>query len=66
RMVVNACLWALGMEDSIEPDGEIGFVGPYHPVTFNFEGYRRGVKPEELSGWDSPIMREDAPVQRKQ
>ncbi|MCA9184973.1 MAG: ThuA domain-containing protein, partial [Planctomycetales bacterium] len=50
RMVVNACLWALGMEDSIEPDGEIGFVGPYHPVTFNFEGYRRGVKPEELSG----------------
>ncbi len=56
RLLVNACFWACGLEDKIKADAAIGFVGPYQPVTFGFNGYRRGVKPSDLQGWDSPIL----------
>ncbi|MFN0180219.1 MAG: ThuA domain-containing protein [Gemmatimonadales bacterium] len=62
RMLVNATLWALGMEDAITPDLDVSFVGPYHPVTFSFDGYRRGVRPADLAGWDTPIMSPDRPT----
>jgi type 1 glutamine amidotransferase len=62
RMLVNATLWALGMESAITPDLDISFVGPYHPVTFAFDGYRRGVRPADLAGWDTPIMSPDRPT----
>lgn len=58
RMLINAHLWCLGMEDAIKPDSEIGFVGPYNPVTFRFGGHRKGVKPEDIEGWDTPILGE--------
>jgi type 1 glutamine amidotransferase len=63
RMLVNATFWALGMEHAITPDLDIAFVGPYHPVTFSFDGYRRGVRPADLAGWDTPIMSPDRPTQ---
>ncbi len=56
RMTINAILWSAGMEDQIAPDLNIEFVGPYNPVTFGFETYRRNVKPLDLAAWDSPIM----------
>jgi type 1 glutamine amidotransferase len=56
RMMINACLWAVGLEDKIDPDSSIDFVGPYQPTTFRFGGYRKGVKPSMLQGWDSPIL----------
>lgn len=56
RMILNGVLWAVGMEDSIKPDLEISFVGPYKPNTFSFEGHAKKVKPSDLAGWDSPIM----------
>ena len=56
RMAVNACLWAAGLEASIQPAGDISFVGPYQPTTFSFGGYVKGVKPADLAGWDSPIL----------
>ena len=59
RMLVNAHLWCLGMDDEIKPDGDITFVGPYNPVTFNFGGYRKGVKPSDIEGWDTPILGDD-------
>ena len=62
RMLVNATLWALGLEQAITPDLDVSFVGPFHPVTFSFDGYRRGVRPADLSGWDSPIMSPDRPT----
>ncbi|MBI2422283.1 MAG: hypothetical protein HYV27_05585 [Candidatus Hydrogenedentes bacterium] len=62
RMLVNAHLWCLGMEDQIKADNEVGFVGPFHATPFAFEGYRRGVKPADLAGWDTPIMNPAAPV----
>ena len=47
RMLCNACLWAIGLEDQIKPDLTIDFIGPYQPSTFSFGGHRKGVKPAE-------------------
>ena len=55
RMIVNGVFWALGMEDSIKPDLNIAFVGPFKPNTFNGGGYARGIKPEMYAGFESPI-----------
>ncbi len=63
RMLVNATLWALGMEAVITPNLDVSFVGPYHPVTFSFGGYRRGVRPADLAGWNTPVMSPDRPTQ---
>lgn len=65
RLLVNAHLWCLGMDEAIAPDNPIAFVGPYHPSTFNFDGYRRGIKPADLQGWNTPIMNPDAPTDEK-
>jgi hypothetical protein len=65
RMLINAHLWCLGMEDAIKADSNIDFVGPYNPATFNFGGYRRGVKPSDIAGWDTPIYSKDAPISDK-
>ncbi len=56
RLVINACLWAVGLENSIRPDSDISFVGPFQPSTFSFGGHVKGVKPADLSGWDAPIL----------
>ncbi|QDU99109.1 ThuA domain-containing protein [Lignipirellula cremea] len=56
RMLVNAHLWCLGLEDAIKPDNDVSFVGPYNPLTFKFGGHRQGVKPSDLEGYDSPIL----------
>jgi type 1 glutamine amidotransferase len=55
RMAVNACVWAAGLEKSIDADGDISFVGPYQPSTFNFSGHVKGAKPSDMAGWDTPI-----------
>ncbi|MDZ4860923.1 MAG: ThuA domain-containing protein [Candidatus Hydrogenedentes bacterium] len=62
RMLLNAHLWCLGMEEQIKPDSQIAFVGPYHPTTFSFTEFRRGVKPGDIAGWDTPIWNPDAPL----
>jgi type 1 glutamine amidotransferase len=56
RMLVNAHLWCLGMDDAIKAGSNVSFVGPYNPVTFNFGGYRKGVKPADIEGFDTPIL----------
>ncbi len=63
RLLLNAALWSVGLEDAIAADNEIDFVGPYHPVEFSFDGYRRGVRPADMAGWDTPIMDPGKPVQ---
>jgi hypothetical protein len=54
-MSVNACLWAAGLESSIQPTGNVSFVGPYRPTTFAFRGFVKGIKPADMAGWDTPI-----------
>ena len=58
RMLVNAALWTSGLEEFINADSDVSLVGPYNPVVFSFDGYRRGVRPADLAGWDTPIMSE--------
>ena len=56
RLLVNACLWAVGLEESIKPDSKIDFVGPYQPTTFRGGAWVKGVKPSDLREWNSPIL----------
>lgn len=56
RMLCNACLWAVGMEDKIKADMKTDFVGPYQPSTFSFGGHKKNVKPRDIAGWDSAIL----------
>ena len=55
RMLVNATYWILGLEDQIDPNAAIDFVGKYQPNTFRGGGYARGVKPAVYNGFQSPI-----------
>jgi hypothetical protein len=64
RMIVNAHFWCLGMEDAIKKDMPIAFVGPYNPVKFGFGTHRKGVKPADIAGWDTPIYTSSAPTKR--
>ena len=47
RLLVNACFWAMGMEDSIPERANVELVGPYDPLPIGFGGYRKGVRPED-------------------
>src|SRR5262245_36719358 len=57
RLLVNATLWAAGMDATITPALDVSLVGPFAPSTFAFGGFVKGVKPADLAGWDSPIPR---------
>jgi hypothetical protein len=48
RMLVNACYWALGLEDKIPSRSNVDLVGAYKPLPFGFGGFRKGVKPADL------------------
>lgn len=57
RFLVNACLWAVGMEKQIKPDLDVSIVGQYKPSPYTNGGfYFTGVKPADLAGLDSAIM----------
>lgn len=57
RMLVNACFWAAGLEDAIRADADVSFVGPYQATWRQGRGRARsGLMPEDLAGWDSPIV----------
>lgn len=55
RMLVNAVYWSVGLEDQINPDSKIDFVGPYEPNTFKGRGEAKGVKPAMYADLSSPI-----------
>jgi hypothetical protein len=57
RMLVNAVLWAVGLESAIQPSSDVSLVGPYHPSTYSFGGFVKGLKPADMAGWDAPIPR---------
>jgi hypothetical protein len=45
RMMVNACFWALGMEDKIPEKANVEFVGPAMP-------FKKGMKPAQMQEQD--------------
>jgi len=48
RLMVNACFWALGMEDQIPAKANVDLVGPYQPTPIGYGGNKKGVKPSDL------------------
>jgi type 1 glutamine amidotransferase len=48
RLLVNACYWALGMEQQISAKSNVGLVGEYHPHPFGFGGSVKGLTPADL------------------
>ncbi|MFM8272023.1 MAG: PVC-type heme-binding CxxCH protein [Gemmata sp.] len=69
RMLVNGCLWALGLEDAIKADANVALVGPFKPNTFGNGGFAKGVKPAMYADMASPIpagvKKEPAPAAPK-
>ncbi|QDT59751.1 Trehalose utilization [Stieleria bergensis] len=57
RLVINATLWCMGMEDEIKADADVSFVGPYNPSTFSFKASVTDAKPSDIEGWDTPILK---------
>lgn len=49
RMLVNACYWALGLEDQIPAKTNVELVGDYKPLPFKFGGFAKGIKPADLA-----------------
>ncbi|MGQ0634345.1 MAG: ThuA domain-containing protein [Planctomycetaceae bacterium] len=45
RLLVNACYWALHLEDRIPDRSNVELVGKYQPSRFAFNGHRKGVRP---------------------
>lgn len=47
RLLVNACYWAVGMEDQIPAKTQVDLVGEYKPSPFRFNGFVKGRKPSD-------------------
>ena len=43
RLVVNGVFWGLGIE--VPAKADVSIVGPYEPVMYGFDGFRKNVKP---------------------
>ncbi|MCA9135578.1 MAG: hypothetical protein KDB00_02435 [Planctomycetales bacterium] len=57
RFFVNACLWAIGLENEIKADLDVSLVGRFAPSPYSSGAfYYQGVKPLDLAGWDSQVM----------
>ena len=51
RMIVNACYWAVGLEEKIPDKSDVVLVGEYKPTPFRFKAskdWMPGVTPAEL------------------
>ncbi len=48
RLLVNACYWALQMEDKISPTSNVDLPGPFTPTPIGEKRFKRAVKPEDL------------------
>jgi type 1 glutamine amidotransferase len=49
RLLVNACYWAVGMEDRVPAKSDVEIVGEYKPLPFGFGTFKKGVKPADLT-----------------
>ena len=48
RVIVNACYWALGLEEKIPARANVDYVSDYKPLSFGFGKCQKGVKPADL------------------
>ena len=49
RLLVNACYWAVGLEDEIPAEADVAIVGEYRPRPFGFGTFTKGVRPADLA-----------------
>jgi hypothetical protein len=49
RLLVNACYWALAMEDQLPEKADVTIVGKFEPRPFGFGGFQKGVRPADLA-----------------
>jgi hypothetical protein len=49
RLLVNACYWAVGLEDKIPAKSNVNIVGEFKPRPFKGNGFKKGVKPADLT-----------------
>ena len=47
RLLVNACFWAMGMEDKIPDKSKVDFVGRYDPNRIGVGRHKKGLKPSD-------------------
>ena len=61
RFLINSSFWALGMEEAIQSDLNVSFIGSFDPSP-NMTGafYREGVKPLDLVDYTTGVMPEEA------
>ena len=48
RLIVNGCLWAIGLEEKIPAKSNVELVGEFKPTPFKFGGHQKDVKPADL------------------
>jgi hypothetical protein len=49
RLLVNACYWALGIDDQVSAKTNAALVGDYTPRLFRGGGFQKGIKPSDLA-----------------
>lgn len=47
RLLVNACYWALNMEQQLPEKASVEIVGEFKPTPFKVNGYTKGLKPKD-------------------
>jgi type 1 glutamine amidotransferase len=47
RMFVNACFWAMGLDEQTPKKANVDFVKPYHPTMFGFDLFKKGTLPSK-------------------
>lgn len=47
RLMVNACYWAVGLENRISERSDVRYVGDYQPTYFGFGKHVKGLKPSD-------------------
>ncbi|MEM9282146.1 MAG: hypothetical protein AAGA96_09985 [Verrucomicrobiota bacterium] len=55
RMLINGVYWSLGLESEIDPNSNIGFVGPFRPNPYGNGSGAKGILPSAYEGFESPI-----------
>jgi type 1 glutamine amidotransferase len=49
RLLVNACYWAVSLEDKIPAHSKVDIVGEFHPHPFRGGGFEKGQKPSHFA-----------------
>ena len=48
RMLTNACLWCMNLEDAIDPSFNMDIPGDYHPGPVGAKGLKPGILPQDF------------------